>query len=224
MNKRCNINQIKIYIVLILPMALIGCVAYYPQAVDIPLIKEKGDLRIDGGFATPSFPFYVHGTVSYGLTNVMATQVYGSLDFYGRYCIQGAVGFFKKFESENIIEFYGGYRHGNTFKFDVNFNNHLAFAQFNIGKTNQGKLNMDYGLGLRSGYLRVNFEEYLFGGNNTPHSANGLVIEPSVFFRFGNEEKKIGFKINYLYTKIVEEHYRWPFSISLSTNFSISTR
>ncbi|MCL2683477.1 MAG: hypothetical protein FWE63_08395 [Bacteroidales bacterium] len=214
-------KRIKTYIILILPIALNSCVAYYPQVVDIPLIEKKGDLRINAGLATPASFLSAHGTVSYGLTNTIATQVYGSIDLYSRYNIQGAVGYFKKLKSENIIELYGGYGYGNSFDFgDEYFNNHLVFAQFNIGKTNQGKLNLDYGFSLKGGHLYVDYIKPWC----IPRSASGLMLEPSAFFRFGSERMKVGFQFNYLYTKIVEDIHYLPFSVGMSVNFNISTR
>ena len=44
-----NLNPPK-YLFAIAILLLSGCAAYYPQAVDIPLIRKKGDLRIDAGF------------------------------------------------------------------------------------------------------------------------------------------------------------------------------
>lgn len=66
----------QILLMLISVLLLNGCAVYYPQTTDIPLIKEKKELRVDGGISL--FPA-INGTVSYGLTDKIAVQVSGNL-------------------------------------------------------------------------------------------------------------------------------------------------
>ena len=201
-------------IVLIL---LNGCAAYYPQMVDIPLIREKGDIRIDAGyFLAHNFDENgtagVHGTFSAGLTNMVAIQGYINMDLLGRLHAQGASGLFKGLENNAVIELYGGYGIGAGH--DNNYS--LAFSQFNVGKTDVGGANIDYGLGLKGGYLFCNYEnseEY-----QTIHQKNGCMFEPSLFFRVGGRRVKFCTKVNYLWTKTVSDVYYYPLSVSLGVN------
>ena len=65
-------------------LVLTGCTTsayYHPQVVDIPLIKEKGDIRLNAGyFMSPSFHggsnSGAHATFSIGLSNMVASQTY----------------------------------------------------------------------------------------------------------------------------------------------------
>ena len=69
-----------------LTIILTGCVVYQPQAVDIPLINKKKDLRIDAGISNLSF---ANATISYGLTDKVAVQTFGSYQSGERYYFSG---------------------------------------------------------------------------------------------------------------------------------------
>jgi len=85
------INRLLIFGLLIVLLIMTSCIVYHPQAIDIPLISEKNDLRIDAGISiVPS----AHATVSYGLTDKIALQAFGSLGSDERYYFQGAAGIF----------------------------------------------------------------------------------------------------------------------------------
>lgn len=90
-----------------------SCV-YYPQLVDIPLVSEEKELKIDAGISyVPS----INASASYGLTDKIAVQAFGRI--YGVYYIKGAVGYYKNFSKNNIFELYigSGYGYGNAYKF-----------------------------------------------------------------------------------------------------------
>ena len=220
-------------IIVVAVMLLSSCAAYYPQVVDIPLIKEKGDIRIDAGcFLAPNFHGSAnlggHTTISAGLTNRVAVQGYASADMLGRSHIQGALGLFKGFENKTVIEMYGGYGYGAGLESDdssnknkINNSYQLAFSQFNIGKTNLGSAHIDYGFGLKGGYLHNNFAEIL---EDSPFQGKkGWIVEPSVFFRFGGKKVKFSTKVNYLWTEIIKNNYYFPLSVSLGVNFHLGT-
>ena len=182
---------------------LTGCATYYPQVVDVPLIREKGDLRVNAGASwSPS----VHGTVSYGATDIMAVQMYGSYDFGNRLHLQGALGLFKGFENKTVIELYGGYGYGNSLHLDYLLSSrdyHLPFIQFNIGKSDP---KADYGFGLKAGHLNT----YLLSrdDHSPAYRYNDWVVEPCVFFRVG---KKV--KVNVMFK------YMWPLSNVISSEY-----
>jgi len=202
---------------------LSGCAAYYPQAVDIPLIKDKDDLRIDAGFfSAPAINSEgatagVHWTISYGITNMVAGQIYMSMDALMRPHIQFAPGLFKGFENNTVIELYSGYGYGvGSWQSESGKNDyHLAFAQFNIGKTGISNANIDFGLGLKGGHIFSN--DYIDTSEDI-HQKSGLIIEPSVFIRFGGQRVKFCTKINYLWTKTVSDRYYFPLSVSMGVN------
>ena len=213
-------KKTKNFFAAMLIMVLSGCAAYYPQAVDIPLIKEKGDLKVDaGGFVAPSVQgegamVGGHSTFSYGITDILAGQMYVSFDFAGRTHFQIAPGVFKGFENKSVIEFYGGYGFGRAF-WDDNFYQ-LVFNQFNVGKV--GK-NFEYGLGLKGGYIFTYENEF----TNKVHQTNGWIAEPSAMIRLGGEKVKFKTQINYLWTKTISDNYYLPLSVSMGINIYFNT-
>ena len=225
-----------------------SCVAYYPQVVDIPLIKEKGDIRINAGcFVAPSFyenkntevdenedeneteswigDFGVHGTISAGLTDALAFQGYLNFDMFSRIHLQVAFGTFHAFEDKTVIELYGGWGYGNGYMSTIYKNRddyNLPFAQFNIGKSGMDKLNIDYGLGIKSGYLFCNFSDRYNQGYI--HKKDGWIFEPSIFFRFGGKKVKFNTMVNYLWTNTIVDEYYFPICVSFGANFTIGNR
>jgi len=215
-------------IIVVLLALLTGCATYYPQVVDVPLIKEKGDLRINAGASwSPS----VHATVSYGATEIMAVQMYGSYDLIDRFHLQGALGLYKRFDNNAVIELYGGYGYGNRFaqyndKIQLtNRDYHFPFVQFNIGKSDNVSVNVEYGLGLKAGYLNT----YLLSSSDFSPSYryNDWVVEPCVFFRFGKKVKmNVMFKYAFPMTNVISSDY-YSFNninVGLGVNLSFLTK
>lgn len=81
-----------------------GSAVYQPQAVDIPLINKKNDLRIDAGISNLTS---ANATISYGLTDKVAVQTFGSYQSGERYYFQGAIGLYKKQNIQQVMEWYG---------------------------------------------------------------------------------------------------------------------
>ena len=214
-----------------------GCAATYsPMSVDIPLIKNKGDIRIDaGGFIAHDFkenelPAGIQATFSAGLTNVVAVQTHASVDLMTKIHLQGAVGLYKKIDNETVIELYNGYGFGSVYGNDSNYQ--LAFSQFNIGKTGVGaKKNIDYGLGLKGGYLFAgnfeykNYQEEYKGFFKEYYQENVFMFEPSIFLRFGGRMAKFSTRVNYLLiNKNIDAYHYFPFSMSVGVNYSLGKR
>ena len=218
-----KMNQVKLYVLILFSVVALfaGCVTYYPQVVDIPLIEEKDDLKIDAGM---SYMCSAYGTVSYGLTNIVAVQAFGNVDILSRYHLQGAVGLYKWFdESLTGIELYGGYGYGNCLFDSPNTTTgayHLVFTQFNIGRVEMGESNIDLGLGLKGGYLFGNFVN--LSDLKTVHKENGMIIEPTVLFRFeSRREVKFSIKINYVLPVTIDRQHAlfYPFNFSIGRQF-----
>lgn len=180
-----------------------GCCVYNPQTTDIPLINGKNDLRIDAGISLiPS----VNATISYGLTNKMAIQAFGSIGSEDRSYFQVAPGIYKDFTNNNVMELYGGFGtgHGDVFN-DANpghlvGNYQIYFVQYNFGKHNSNNTNTDYGFGIKTGYFHSNLTDknyYDIYPENVPYTTdkeNSILIEPTIFARFGGEKFKFSIK------------------------------
>src|SRR5690606_29025621 len=157
------INRLLIFGLLIVLLIMTSCIVYHPQAIDIPLISEKNDLRIDAGISiVPS----AHATVSYGLTDKIALQAFGSLGSDERYYFQGAAGIFRKYDNQKVIELYGGfgYGYGSAYRDanpgDLYGDYQQYFLQVNYRKIDCKFANMDYGFGIKAGLLHSNLTDY----------------------------------------------------------------
>ena len=216
-------------------LLLNSCVTYYPQAVDIPLIKEKGDARLDAGmFLIPALntvnesdsniiaDMGINATFTSGITDILAVQAFLSFDVLSRIHIQGALGVYKAFENKTVMELYGGFGYGNSIwssAYNESRDDYLlTFAQYNLGQTGLGKSNIDFGMGLKGGYLQNNSVTDDF------YKKNGWMMEPSVFFRFGSNRAKYNVKVIYLWTDTVAEKYYFPLSVSMGVNFHVGRR
>lgn len=103
------INRLLVYGLLSLTMMVTSCIVYHPQTIDIPLISTKHDLRIDAGISiVPS----AYSTVSCGLTDKVALQAFGSLGSDERYYFQGAIGIYKNYDNQKVMELYSGFGYG----------------------------------------------------------------------------------------------------------------
>jgi len=194
----------KIIIGCLFALTMTSCVVYHPQTIDIPLINKKKDLRIDAGI---SFIPSAHTTISYGLTDKISVQTFGSIGPDERYFFQGAVGNFRDLGNQKVMELYTGfgYGYGSAYQSSngghLNGNYQIYFAQYNFGKIDCKFANMDYGFGIKTGYLHSNlidrnfFSIYSENGPFPRFSDNSFLLEPTVFARLGGERLKFSFKL-----------------------------
>lgn len=201
--------------------------------VDIPLISHKKDLRIDAGVSLlPS----VHATVSYGLTDKIAIQGFGTIGVGDRYYLQAATGFFKKKLNNRVFEIYGGFGHGfgNAYN-DANPGNlrgsyQLYFGQFNYGKALNNASNVEIGFGVKTGLLNTNMLDknyYNEGFANEPfirYHDKSILLEPVGFIRFGGERLKFSIKLGttFMY-QFTNTNKDFPYSI-INLGFGINYR
>ena len=103
-----NLNRL-IILIFVSVLLFNGCSIYNPHTTDIPLIKEKKELRIYGGISIlPA----INWTVSYGLNDKVAIQASGNFSITG-YLLSSAVGLYKFNQSNNWTkELYGGFGYG----------------------------------------------------------------------------------------------------------------
>ncbi len=181
-----------------------SCIVYHPMITDIPLISKKNDLRIDAGISiVPS----TNATVSYGLTDKIAIQGFGSIGADDRYYFQAATGLYKNKGDNKIFELYGGfgYGYGNAYN-DANPGNllgdyQLYFGQANFGKISSNSSNFETGFGIKAGYLHSNLTDKNYydwtsetGPFKTYHDES-ILIEPVGFIRFGGRRLRINIKL-----------------------------
>ena len=222
-------------------MLVIGCAVYHPQTTDIPLIDHKGELRIDLGLSViPS----VHSTFSYGLTNKIAVQAFGSVGAEDRYYFQFSPGIYKCFQSKKVIELYSGFGlgHANTIKNplanmpesikqSLYGNYQLYFVQFNWGKNTNESRKLDWALGIKTGLFHSNLTDmnyysiYSETGPFPNAKENSILLEPIFAFRIGDEKVKFTYK--FAFTKILKLNHPGNLipapllNMSLGVNFKL---
>lgn len=188
----------------LLSLMMSSCIVYHTQTTDIPLISKKSDLRVDAGVSLiPS----AHATVTYGLTDKIAIQGFGSIDAGDRYYFQAATGLYKNKGNSRVIELYGGfgYGYGSAYK-DVNpgyllGDYQLYFGQLNYGKIANESSNFEIGFGIKTGYLHSNLTDKNYynwisetGPYKTYHDES-LLLEPLGFMRIGGQKLKFSVKL-----------------------------
>jgi hypothetical protein len=219
-----------IYGFLIYLMIMTSCRVYYPQISDIPLINERKDLRLDAGISiVPS----AHATISYGLTDKIAVQAFGSTGLDGRYYFQGAAGLFKPNRNQKVMEFYCGFGYGYGITDEPSLigelygDYQLYFIQSNYGKIDSKFLffsNMDFGFGLKTGYLHSNLTHYNYH-NFTTYRDHSLLIEPNVFFRLGYGKLKLNLKLGGCWiNKFTNNDKSLPYNSIINSVLSLNYR
>jgi len=221
-----------ILLLLIIAICAAGCGVYHPMTVDVPLISEKNDLRIDAGGAVFPSGFT---TVSYGLTDKIAVQGFGTVGFNGRYYVQAAAGLYQKKEDDKVMEFYGGYGfgYGDVYNYrkpgDFFGNYQLYFGQINYGKiANGSSAYFEGGFGFKGGYMLSAFTDKYYYDKvletnvfKTYHDQS-LLLEPVGFIRVGGNLKfsaKIGGTLIYKFTSKDKQLPYSFFNIGLGINY-----
>ncbi len=214
---------------LISVLLLNGCAVYYPQTTDIPLIKEKKELRVDGGISL--FPA-INGTVSYGLTDKIAVQVSGNLmmgaAYYSKplfqYLLTGAVGLYKFNPTNNWTkELYLGFGNGYSTDYDYDHyhsgtllgNYQIYYVQGNIGRRSIKHKHLEYAFGLKLGLINTHLsveDVYVFIGQRPMQKYNelGAFIEPVISIKLGGERLMFNIKPSFCYMKKIistNDHY-----------------
>ncbi len=193
------------YLSLILSsLLMLSCVAYQPQTVDIPLIHEKEDLRIDAGLSLVKGNF--GGTFSYGISDKTAVQVHGNtmIDGTAHNYIQVAGGYYKHYNNDAVLELYGGLGYGKIYARSPPSGGHidgsqqLYFTQLNFGKISIDNGKIDLGIGLKTGLLLSEIQDnnYFYNTNerDLKYNYSMLLAEPTAFIRFGGERIKFNLK------------------------------
>ncbi|MCL2026975.1 MAG: hypothetical protein FWG79_00650 [Bacteroidales bacterium] len=202
---------------------------YYPRLTGIPLIKEKGDTRIEGGITVP-VPS-VQASISCGVTDKIAIQVAGTGiadDSRHNYYLHGAIGSYKRINDRNIMELYGGFAYGYGNYSGVatgqyqDGNYQLYFTQFNFGNIGKNTANMELGAGLKLGYMHTNMNvrrEFYSG----PEHQKGIIVEPTGFIRHGGPKWKFHMALGLgAFFQISDNSriHQWPVNLGLGVSYS----
>lgn len=220
----------QLIIIIIGAFFLSGC-AYGPSMTDIPLISEKGDMRLNAGVC-PHLGAYT--TLSYGVTDKIAIQGHVNHEesfSFGYSSIQGAVGLYRNLGNNRIIEAYSGLGYGAGWEYkdvedecyDISSDYGLLFGQFNYGKNGTGKRHFERGVSVRFAGLYATTTD----ADNNPdrqYKKGYITFEPSAFFRFGGEKLKVGMQFGsvlplWISKKTYPEIMDYGINLGLSVNY-----
>ena len=188
---------------------------YYPQCVNIPLIEERGDVRLEGSLlADKNLVCIGHFSAAGGLTDNIAAQ------FFFRNHIswtdnQVSLGWYKKLGS-GVFEIYGGYGNANGIRSsysddepDIYYSKigHISqyFTQINYGWNHLANSHIAIAGAVKTGMLD-SYMRYLHTGNEyvagteypgTSRHYWGFFLEPYLSFCFGWEHLKFNIKAGY---------------------------
>jgi len=211
-----------------------SCLVYQTQTTDIPLISAKNDMRVDAGVSiVPS----AHATVSYGLTEKIAIQGFGSIGSDDCYYFQAATGLFKNKDNSRVLELYGGLGYGYGYAYKSSNPGHLYgnyqlyFGQLNYGKISSELSNFEIGFGIKTGYLHSNFTDdnyYDWISETEPfkvYSDDSLLLEPIGFIRVGRGKLKFSVKVGgtmlYKFTNTDKSLPYSYFNLGLGVNYRL---
>lgn len=205
-----------------------SCTIYLPQTASIPLMNERNEVQISGGFTSLAG---VNGSVAFAPGDHVALQAYGSMHTSEIRYYQGSVGYYTKSKSNINFEIYAGLAAGNGNDLGygdevyVNGDYQLYFAQANVGQTNLGKAHIDYGFGLKTGMFDAKVIDYT---HTYPlhYTNNFWLLEPQSFVRMGGEKFKVGFQANGTWIFNMNNQTSmllfYPLNLGLSINFRIA--
>lgn len=211
-------NTFKLTALPLLLLIATGCGIYNPACVDIPLVREKGELQLEGAVLPLDYDEILpRVSMAYGITDRLAAAV--SLDPYRGYS-QAMAGAYFPVGEKFVWEVYGGggigagrvrnYSHG---YYTSSGKYGLTFVQIDGGWRNLTRfLNLDIAFSLKTGWLRSHLDicdgwSYYQDSLGVEHSYlayhnatdNSLLVEPTVEVRFGWPNFKFNMKMGYCY-------------------------
>ena len=211
---------IKLALLLLLTSLFGSCVIYHPHNVDIPLLREKGEVDVDANLSlsapllgAPAF----NGTVSFAPLNNVGVQAAVCLSNTNSYA---GYGFGTSVHKTEVSED-NSYR-----KVEGNYN--LVFGQVNTGWVNLLGGIFDIGFGFKGGLMMPNFEKSLVQGNGevvkeTKLTDSHVLLQPQFMVRVGWQQVKFSFNVGYAYLSNWHDTYGYfnyePISVGLGVHF-----
>ena len=192
-----------------------ACSIYHPQAVDMPLINHKGDVRVEADMSMSAWlaPDAVNMNVtgSTGITDWLAGQLhfnYGGDNAY----MQVAPGAYLNLGENSVLEGYAGFGYGGVWRnadgtssrkdgessssssYAYSGRYMLPFVQANIGWHDVGAAHFGFAFGLKAGAYMPDFEYNEFNANGEAiahryehYTRGNLLLEPQVQLSLGGE-------------------------------------
>ncbi|MCF7832050.1 MAG: hypothetical protein K9N05_00555 [Candidatus Marinimicrobia bacterium] len=197
----------KLFILLIIISLFYSCstYVYYPNGLNAPLLKEKGDIQLslsllNGGVDIQSAysPIKNLGLqINANLTNLNDTEV-NTDRRSGNYYFEGAAGFYKPLNTNTIFEAYIGTGAGRTFTHSDDAGTYRNTNYFKLyGQVDMGLKwkYINFGLAMREGLVNIykNDEDNII---DDPKIFE-MFFEPAIFMAVGAEKFKAKFQLGY---------------------------
>lgn len=216
-------------------LVLTSCRLYMPQTAPIPMMKEKGEMQLDGGL---TFAPGIQASAAWSPLNHLAVQGHAFTSFDDIQYAQVALGYYNELPKLIRYEVYGGAGFGNgeyyhnsgtewEYDWKMSGSYNLYFLQLNAGRTAGKKQWFEYGLGLKGGLMDQNIYEDPIEGNELRYNKNSILIEPAAFMRYGNKFR-IGLQVNYAniipLTHKSEFYDYYPVTVAFTMGFKFNTK
>ncbi|MCL3779761.1 hypothetical protein EMN47_05080 [Prolixibacteraceae bacterium JC049] len=219
-------------------LLLSSCAVYHAQNSSIPLIAEKGELQVEGGASLTTVA--AGGSVSYGVSNSLSAQIYGSTGADDISYAHVALGPYFRLKNDWILELQAGYGLGkgeysrNSIPDKVEVDYSLMFTQVNLGRKLGANRKIEYGVGLKLGLMNADAEYLDNSAMMSLDPSSSLIesfddqyalVEPQVFVRFGKRKLRLGLKLGYSWLyEFNERKYDFPkqgLNFGISLNYKI---
>jgi hypothetical protein len=225
-----------------------ACSVYHPQAVDIPLMTQQGETKIEASGSLSGWIFpdatSLNVTATHAFTDCLAGQAhlnYGS----GMGAAQLAFGAFKPFGDHAVLEGYMGLNSGymnvdnrstdedgtersKTYSYDGHFN--VPFSQINFGWHDLTRIHIDIGFGFKAGAYMPNINYYEYDKDEVKidektyhYTTPNMLLEPQFALRLGSKKVKWSLKAGFCYLNDIAEgaqYFTYDF-YTLSTGLQI---
>lgn len=197
-------KTIRIFLVSLLVSALAAsCGAYSPVCVDVPLIREKGEVQLEGAPVLLGGEDFVglRGSFAWGFAENLSAAA--SIDPFRTYG-QAMVGTFRPMSESFVWELYAGYGYGKgrysnpEEGYGARSRYMVEFLQFDAGWVHR---NVDVAFGLKAGAINAHSEfsldtsYFYFSRNVVGAHGTRLLLEPTAELRFGWQDFKFNLKV-----------------------------
>ena len=215
---------------------------YVPNSANIPLIKEKGEVKANFSVGSHGLDISaglgvtdkigVIGGASFNAIETPTPQDSITIDNHSHNFYEFGVGRFLKFNEKGLFEIYAGGGFGNSVNrsnfFDDNlgkmlweYNYYKFFIQPSIGVVTR---NFEAAFTMRANY--VMFSEFKSGENTHASADNNLFIEPIVTTKVGGEGFKFILQLGLSFPAVqnpipIDEDFHKPFLISMGFNVTL---
>ena len=242
-----------LFAVLAASLALPSCkIMYMPNAQNVPLMKEKGEIRANVGVSNYQGSYALTENIGLMLNgqyrNSTFTGESGSYNYEyssSRWLVEGGGGYFKPLGEDGVVEAYGGLGYGGV-TFDRSSQDSSGGTQVNSTdryNANMIKLFIQPAIGVTSEYADFAFSMRFVGAKFSSIDTIGYTeqdlineqisgvekpffafIEPAITVRGG--WKYVKFHTQFIYSHLLtkEELNRSPFNFNVGINICIADR